>query len=71
MVAVTFEHQPALPRGACPSAKPERAWARLAESLYVCGDHLDGASINGAMRSGRLAAEAVLADLGVGAVTRS
>jgi phytoene dehydrogenase-like protein len=60
----------ALPRGACPSAEPERAWGRLAESVYICGDHLDGASINGAMRSGRLAAEAVLADLGIGADER-
>jgi predicted NAD/FAD-dependent oxidoreductase len=30
--------------------------------LYVCGDHVDNASINGAMESGRRAAEAVLAD---------
>lgn len=32
-------------------------------NVYVCGDHLDTASINGALRSGRLAAEAVVADL--------
>ena len=37
---------------------------RRHEGCYVCGDHLDGASINGAMRSGRLTAEAVLEDLG-------
>ena len=61
----------ALPRGARPAAAPEHAWARLADSVYVCGDHLDGASINGAMRSGRLAAEAVLADLGVAAANPS
>jgi hypothetical protein len=61
----------ALPRGARPAVAPEHAWARLSESVYLCGDHLDGASINGAMRSGRLAAEAVLADLGVGAGIQS
>jgi phytoene dehydrogenase-like protein len=61
----------ALPRGTAPAQAPDRPWARLAESVYACGDHLDGASINGAMRSGRLAAEAVLADLGVGAPDRS
>jgi phytoene dehydrogenase-like protein len=61
----------ALPRGARPAAAPGHAWTRLAESVYACGDYMDGASINGAMRSGRLAAEAVLADLGVGAATQS
>lgn len=35
---------------------------RLAEGLFVCGDHRDNASIQGAMVSGRRAAEAVLAD---------
>ena len=34
---------------------------RLADGLYVCGDHCSSASINGAMVSGRRAAEAVLA----------
>jgi phytoene dehydrogenase-like protein len=61
----------ALPRGARPAAAPEHSWARLAVSLYLCGDYLDGASINGAMRSGRLAAEAVLADLGLGAAAQT
>ena len=31
--------------------------------VYVCGDHLDAASINGALRAGRLAAVAVIEDL--------
>jgi predicted NAD/FAD-dependent oxidoreductase len=31
--------------------------------VYVCGDHRDNASIQGAMVSGRRAAEAVIADL--------
>lgn len=48
----------ALPRG--PSA-PE-ASVRLADGLYASGDHLETPSINGALRSGRRAAEALLAD---------
>ena len=36
--------------------------ARLAAGLYACGDHREHPSLNGALRSGRLAAEAVLAD---------
>lgn len=38
---------------------PERPVA-LGENLFVCGDHRDQASIQGALRSGRRAAEAVL-----------
>jgi len=37
--------------------------ARAAGGLYACGDHRAHPSLNGALRSGRLAAEAVLADL--------
>jgi phytoene dehydrogenase-like protein len=40
----------------------ERA-VRVRPGVYVCGDHRDNASIQGAMVSGRRAAEAVLADL--------
>jgi predicted NAD/FAD-dependent oxidoreductase len=32
--------------------------------IFVCGDHRDNGSINGALVSGRRAAEAVLAALG-------
>lgn len=53
--------QPAQPPGTL--TPPERP-ARLADGLYLAGDHRTNASINGAMRSGRRAAEAVLADLG-------
>ncbi len=35
---------------------------RLADGLYACGDHREHPSLNGALRSGRRAAEAVLAD---------
>ena len=41
-----------------PPARP----ARVAPGLYACGDHLAIASIDGALASGRRAAEAVLAD---------
>lgn len=41
---------------------PERP-VRVRPGIYVTGDHLDNASIHGAMVSGRRAAEAVLADL--------
>ena len=34
---------------------------RLAEGLFVCGDHRDSATLDGALKSGRRAAEAVLA----------
>jgi len=36
---------------------------RFGPGRYVCGDHRDTSSIQGAMVSGRRAAEAVLADL--------
>jgi phytoene dehydrogenase-like protein len=41
---------------------PERP-VRVRSGVYVCGDHRDTASIQGAMLSGRRAAEAVLSDL--------
>lgn len=39
---------------------------RASDGVYVCGDHRDTASIQGALVSGRRAADAVLEDLGVG-----
>jgi phytoene dehydrogenase-like protein len=42
--------------------RPERP-VRIGRGLYVCGDHRDNASIQGAMASGRRAAETVAADL--------
>jgi hypothetical protein len=35
---------------------------RVRKGLYVCGDHVETASLNGAIHSGKRAAEAVLAD---------
>ena len=43
--------------------EPPQRPVRVRPGVYVCGDHRDNASINGAMFSGRRAAEAVLADL--------
>ena len=33
---------------------------RLSQGLYVCGDHRDSATLDGALKSGRRAAEAIL-----------
>lgn len=47
------------------SPHPLRRRVRLADGLYVCGDHRDTSSIQGALVSGRRAAAAALADLAV------
>ena len=52
--------QPAQPP---PALTPPERDVRVRPGVYVCGDHRDNASINGAMASGRRAAEAVAADL--------
>lgn len=52
-----------------PDQRPPTALKRsvsLGEGRYVCGDHRDTPSINGALYSGRRCGEAVLADLGSG-----
>jgi phytoene dehydrogenase-like protein len=46
-----------------PPLHPKRP-VRLSHGRYVCGDHRDTASIQGALFSGRRAATAVLSDLG-------
>jgi phytoene dehydrogenase-like protein len=43
--------------------------SRVSEGIYLAGDHLDSASLNGAVASGRRAAEAVAVDMGVRAAT--
>jgi protoporphyrinogen oxidase len=53
---------------ALPSQSPEHGGmsvqeARLTDGLYIAGDYLDSASLDGAVASGRRAAEAVQADL--------
>lgn len=50
----------ALPRQFPPALANPRREVRLASGIVVCGDHRDNASINGAMMSGRRAAEALL-----------
>ncbi len=50
----------ALPVPAQTAPRFEGRPARLAQGLFLCGDHMATASINGAMVSGRRAAEAVL-----------
>jgi phytoene dehydrogenase-like protein len=49
---------------AMPAPHPFRRPVRLARGRYVCGDHRDTSSIQGALASGRRAAAALLADAG-------
>ena len=58
-----YDVQAALPSQAPPMGR-FRKTVRLEPGLYVCGDHRDSASIQGALVSGRRAATAVLAELG-------
>ena len=44
-----------------PSPLTVRTQIRFGDGLYVCGDHRDTASIQGALVSGRRTAEAILA----------
>jgi|CXWL01.1.fsa_nt_gi phytoene dehydrogenase-like protein len=54
--------QPAQPPGALePASRP----VRVAPGLFVAGDHVETASIHGALQAGRRAAEAIVAELGV------
>ncbi|MEV0390764.1 NAD(P)/FAD-dependent oxidoreductase [Nonomuraea sp. NPDC050643] len=57
----TYPVPAALP--AMPPPYPLRRPVRLRAGLYVCGDHRDTGSLQGALVSGRRAAEAVLTDL--------
>ncbi len=59
----TYNIAHAQPSQATPAlANPQRPVA-LGDGLFVCGDHRDNASINGALESGRRAAEAVVSSL--------
>ncbi|MER6352919.1 NAD(P)/FAD-dependent oxidoreductase [Streptomyces sp. NPDC001634] len=54
---------------AVPAMRPPydlRKPVRLLAGLYVCGDHRDTSTVQGALHSGHRAATAVLADLGAG-----
>jgi phytoene dehydrogenase-like protein len=50
---------------AFPPGQALRQSVRLGPGLYVCGDHRDTPSTQGALVSGRRAADAVLTDLGI------
>lgn len=52
------------PEQAPPALEPPERDVRLAEKLYVAGDHRDSASIHGALRSGRRAAAMLHQELG-------
>jgi phytoene dehydrogenase-like protein len=56
----TYQIPFALPAQAPPSLSPVAKSTNRREGLWVCGDYLDTASIQGAMVSGRRAAEDVL-----------
>ncbi|MET9297453.1 NAD(P)/FAD-dependent oxidoreductase [Streptomyces sp. NPDC003077] len=59
---LTAHHDPfAIPA----TRAPYDPWrpVRLLSGLYVCGDHRDANTVQGALRSGRRAAQALLADL--------
>ncbi len=59
----TYHIPTALPDQAPPFLSPVEKSVRVGPSIYRCGDYVDTASINGALRSGRRAAEAVIEDL--------
>ena len=59
----TYDIPYALPDLRPPALEPVAKVSRVREGVFVCGDHCDTASINGAMASGRRAAEAVLQTL--------
>ncbi|QNE77831.1 NAD(P)-binding protein [Streptomyces finlayi] len=50
---------------AMPAPHDPRRPVRMLAGLYVCGDHRDTSTVQGALHSGRRAASAILADLGV------
>lgn len=50
---------------AMPPPHDLRKPVRVLVSLYVCGDHRDTSTVQGALHSGHRAASAILADLGV------
>lgn len=64
---LTVHHDPeAVP--AMPPPHDPRRTVRVLAGLYVCGDHRDTGSVQGALHSGRRAAHAVLRDFGLSPV---
>lgn len=65
---LTAHHDPyAVPAMPAPH-DPERP-VRVLSGLYVCGDHRDTSTLQGALNSGRRAARALLQDFGLPAFT--
>lgn len=60
----TYVIQHALPAQRPPCLQQPHRDVRYAAGIYVCGDHRDNASINGALFSGKRCAEVVLRELG-------
>lgn len=59
----TYRIEHALPAREPPSLEPRDRTVRLGPGLFVCGDHRESASIQGALVSGRRAARAVVEEL--------
>jgi phytoene dehydrogenase-like protein len=59
----TYRIERALPNQAPPALAYVEKPVKLSDTLFVCGDHRNTASIHGAMMSGRRAAEALAATL--------
>ncbi len=59
----TYRIAEALPNQSTPSFDPPVHSPRLRPQLFVCGDYRVNGSINGAMQSGRVAAEEILKEL--------
>lgn len=57
-----------LPDQQPPFLDPPSRTRRLEKGLYLCGDHCENGSIDGALRSGRLVAEQLLRDLRIAEV---
>ncbi len=64
----TYNIEYALPDQTPPFLTPVERPVRIEPGVYLCGDHRRTASINGAMTSGRRAAEAVVEDLKSGRI---
>jgi hypothetical protein len=61
---LALHHEPeAVP--AMPAPHDPRRPVRLLDGLYVCGDHRDTGTVQGALHSGRRAADAILRDFGI------
>ena len=64
----TYRIPHALPDQTAGALDPPRRNVRLRPGMYVCGDHRDNGSINGALVSGFRAAQAVMEDLHTGSI---